>query len=750
MTFPVRHGIAFRSALAVISFTLLAGIFSVAIIGAVAFDRTREDVAARLQSLLDTVASTASAACFVEDKVLAAEIAEGLLKNSAVLSVVIRSSSSELARVSRHRAVPGLGLVAKGSVSRKIYSPFDANTEVGEIIIEPNEEELSRLNKEELIFIGSALFLQLIAIIFAAIFAAFHWIVWPMKSMSDQLHRLREQQGGSLPLPVGHETTEIGRLVEDINDLIRHLAQARAQAESASRAKGDFLAHMSHEIRTPINAVVGMAHLALKTSLTGKQRDYVEKIRSAGRHLLNLVNDILDFAKIEAGKLKLDSVSFSLNELIERIHTMVALKAEEKGLFLRIDIDPEIPRNLSGDSIRISQILLNYVNNAIKFTDQGSVSLRARLLAREETRCRIRFEVEDTGPGLSAEQMGRLFRSFEQAETATSRQFGGSGLGLVISKELAELMGGEVGVESVLGQGSLFWASVNVAIGDAVGLNAQTVTEFEVPPACLGGFRVLLAEDNLLNQQIAQELLEDLGLDVRVANNGREAVDWLHAEAFDCVLMDVRMPEMDGIEATLGIRSEVRFKALPIIAMTANARSEDREECIRAGMNDFLSKPVDPTQFFRVLSTWLRPMSSDPSAALVTAAIEVPVAVSRPELDTRVLSALARNDTQKILRLSNIFLESTRTGIGEMQEAMGQGDMKSLLEIGHRHKSASRSMGAAHLADLFGHLEGVAKAGDEVQTAALGKEIAEVWQRIEIELAAFLVERGGAAPGNHT
>ncbi|MFZ2267337.1 MAG: response regulator [Azonexus sp.] len=720
---------------------MLAGVFSVAIIGAVAFDRTREDIAARLQALLETVASTTSAACFVEDKVLAKDIAEGLLKNSVVLRVVIRSTTDELANVARQPAMRQGAISLDGTISRKIYSPFDATTVVGEIVIEPNVDELGRLHREELVFIGSALFLQLIAIIIAAIFAAFRWIVWPMKSMSDQLHRMTNDQSGSLPTPAGHETTEIGRLVMDINELSRHLALARAQAESASRAKGDFLAHMSHEIRTPINAVVGMAHLALKTSLTPKQRDYVEKIRGAGRHLLNLVNDILDFAKIEAGKLKLEAAPFSLPELIERITTMAGLKAEEKGLLLLVDIDPAIPSRLSGDSIRISQILLNYVNNAIKFTDQGSVSLRARLLGQENEQCRIRFEVRDTGPGLSAEQMGRLFQSFEQAESSTSRKFGGSGLGLAISKELAELMGGEVGVESVLGQGCTFWASVSVALASADD-PTQPITleaESEISPSGLAGLHVLLAEDNLLNQQIAQELLEEFGLHIRVASNGREAIDLLRSEAFDCVLMDVRMPEIDGIEATQRIRAEAQFSALPIIAMTANARAEDREECLQAGMNDFISKPVDPAQLFRILSKWLHPMAGAvPESGEAVA--ELPPVMPEAEIDTQILAQLARHDAQKIVRLGNIFLESTRAGIAEIGAALSAGDLVALVDIGHRYKSSSRSMGGMHLADLFGHLEAAAKAGDQTQANLVGQEIAEVWQRIEIELAAFLAQ----------
>jgi len=744
MTFLVRRGIAFRSALAVISFTLLAGICSVAIIGAVAFERTGEDVALRLQALLDTVASTASAACFVEDKVLSREIAEGLLKNSVVLGVVIRSSSGELARVARTPAGAGTLAISLGAVSRKIYSPFDPRAQVGEIVIEPNQDELERLNREELIFIGSALLLQLLAIIVAAIFAAFRWIVWPMKSMSDQLHRMTNDQGGSLPLPPGHETTEIGRLVMDINALNSHLAQAREQAESASRAKGDFLAHMSHEIRTPINAVVGMAHLALKTTLTPKQRDYLEKIRGAGRHLQDLVNDILDFAKIEAGKLKLESAVFNLGELVRRITAIAELKAQEKGLSLQIDIDPLIPAELCGDGMRLGQVLLNYLNNAIKFTEKGSVCLQARLLANANGQCRIRFAVQDTGIGLSAEQMARLFNSFEQADLSTTRKFGGSGLGLAINKQLVELMAGEVGVDSIPGQGSTFWATVNL---DVAASGSAAVADEHAParlPASMQGLRILLAEDNLLNQQIARELLEEFGVLVEVANNGREAIELLQKTTFDCVLMDVRMPEMDGIEATQRIRSDPRFRDLPIVAMTANARTEDREECLAAGMTNFISKPVEPAQFFRILLKSLQLPRADQAVDLperpeIPASAHADVALPE-EIDMQVVTALGRGNPEKIRRFIDLFRNTTASGVQQILAAEAAGDMVSLAQVGHRLKASAASMGAARLAALMQQLELAAKRDDRGETSRLVSEIAGVWQLIESELSSCLVE----------
>ncbi len=741
MTFLVRRGIAFRSALAVIGFTLLAGVCSVAIIGAVAFERTREDVDSRLQALLDTVASTASAACFVEDKVLARDIAEGLLKNSAVLSVVIRSSSGQLARVSRSNAGRDSLDSAAGVISRKVYSPFDARAQVGEILIEPSQDELVRLNRKELIFIGSALLLQLLAIIVAAIYAAFRWIVLPMKSMSDQLHRMTNDQSGSLPLPRGHETTEIGRLVMDINALSSHLAEARAQAESASRAKGDFLAHMSHEIRTPINAVVGMAHLALKTGLTPKQRDYLEKIRGAGRHLQDLVNDILDFAKIEAGKLKLETAPFNLDELIARITAIAELKAQEKSLSLLVDIDPAIPQALSGDGMRLGQVLLNFLNNAIKFTEKGSVRLEARLQSIDGTCCRIRFAVQDTGLGLSPEQIVRLFNSFEQADLSTTRKYGGSGLGLAINKQLVELMGGEVGVESALGQGSVFWAVVNLAVAGSDALPAEHVVRDAVLPGSMQGVRILLAEDNLLNQQIARELLEEFGVRVEVANNGLEAIEWLQQATFDCVLMDVRMPEMDGIEATQRIRANPLLRDLPIIAMTANARTEDRDECLAAGMTDFISKPVEPALFFRILLKYLRapvarevqPVDPEKNVKIVPA--DNSCAQPGAAVDMASLLALGRNNPEKIRRLAKIFLASTGEGVEQILAAQAAGDHAVLAQVGHRLKSSTRSVGAIHLAELMSELESAAKAGDAQQSARVAQAIAVYWPQVRQQFA---------------
>lgn len=731
MTLRVRDGIAFRTALAMSSLALLAGLFSILLLGSKAYERTNEEIRARLGSLLDTVAMTTAAACFVEDQGLAGEVTAGLLSNSVVQGVVIRTEHGILAQRSRTGQIDRLEDIRRRGLSRRIYSPFSSGTEIGEIIVDPSPGELLRLNRAELLFIGGALLLQMLAVVGATLFAAFRWIVQPIKSMSDELHRMGLDGHETLAIPPWHEQTEIGRLADDINALIGQLARARKDAEKASRAKGEFLATMSHEIRTPINAVVGLSHLALQSGLDDRQRDYVEKIRQAGDHLLAMVNDVLDFAKIEAGKLELEQADFSLPALLAKLSAIAGTRASEKGLELLIDIAPDIPEHLNGDSVRLGQILLNYLNNAVKFTAAGSVTLRARRQSCVGGRCRIRFEVADTGIGLRPEQMERLFHSFAQGDASTTRQYGGTGLGLAICKQLAELMHGEVGVHSVAGSGSTFWASVELGVGSA----PPEAPSAAAGPADCRGRRVLLAEDNPINQQIARELLEEAGLRVDLAGNGSEAVNLAARTDFDCVLMDIRMPEMDGIEATRRIRALPGRAGLPVIAMTANAQAEDREACLAAGMNDFIAKPIDPAQFLRRIAGWLRqPTAQRPTPDTLP---DIPLPASSALIDRATLNRISRNDLQRQARLVEVFLQSTGAGVGQIGQALAIGDLDALAQLGHRYKSSTRSLGVGALGDLMEALERAAKAGDTDRLQAIGREISTVWPDVEREMAGL-------------
>ena len=543
------------------------------------------------------------------------------------------------------------------------------------------------------------------------------------------------------------QVVSVARDITDIKNLTRELAESKEEAEAATKAKGDFLANMSHEIRTPMNAIIGLSNLILKTGMTDKQRDYIEKISRSSHNLLGIINDILDFSKIEAGKMDIEETPFQLNDVLENLSNVIGEKVSAKGLEFIFRQDLDVPNNLIGDPLRLGQILLNLTNNAIKFTEKGEIVVATKLQEIRDGKAKISFMVTDSGIGLTEKQQSKLFQSFSQADSSTTRKYGGTGLGLAISKKLSELMGGGIGVESVYNQGSTFYFSVimgiteirtiplppedlknmNVLIVDDnetagevllsyledFSLHARFVTSGElalreliqssaseqkvydlvlmdyqmpglngfetskkirnelenveqpkiimitghgreeiiqqVEEICLDGFlikpvspsmlfdcimqvfgkvemtvrsgdvlkeekpegfekirgaRILLAEDNEINQQVALETLEQEGFKVDIVNNGKEALT-SYKEGYDCILMDLQMPEMDGFEATRHIRMEI--EDLPIIAMTADAMVGVRERVMEAGMNDYITKPFDPTELWNVLVKWIKP-----------------------------------------------------------------------------------------------------------------------------------------------
>jgi two-component system sensor histidine kinase/response regulator len=494
------------------------------------------------------------------------------------------------------------------------------------------------------------------------------------------------------------------------------LFSAKEKAESATRSKGEFLANMSHEIRTPLNAIIGFADLALKTDLNPKQADYLEKIHVSGRTLLEIINDILDFSKIEAGKLAMESTEFCLNDVVDSLVTMVGPTAAAKGLNLILEIPVDLPKHLIGDSLRLGQILRNLLSNAVKFTGHGKIELTMSHGKLSEDTIELRVLVRDTGIGMTPDQMAMLFRPFSQGDLSTTRKFGGTGLGLVISERLVELMGGKINMESESGKGT------SVSFTAVFHLGLETPTEDIVPETLdLGTLCLLVVEDNAMNQQLTREILEGAGISVRIANNGLEAVESLMNEPesvrYDAILMDIQMPEMDGYEATRRIRRIPRFADTPIIAMTAHAMAGEREKVTAAGMNDHVAKPIIPKDLFRTLRRWthlLREPGQAPSpggisgtkprspvAAGLNPEASQPATTEFPSIPgVNVQEGLARlgGNSEVYLRLLREFPAAQAGELGAIGQALFAKDLEGAQPLIHTLKGLA---GNLSINDLF-------------------------------------------------
>ncbi len=647
------------------------------------------------------------------------------------------------------------------------------------------------------------------------------------------------------------DVTERKVLDQVLEEKTIELESAKAAAEKANLAKSDFLSNMSHEIRTPMNAIIGMSHLAMKTELTPRQRDYIKKIKSSSRHLLSIINDILDFSKIEVGKLTIEYTEFELEKMLDNVASLMSEKTSAKGLELIFDIDKNVPRYLIGDPLRMGQILINYCNNAVKFTEQGEIDIVICIQEQTDEDVLLYCAVRDTGTGLTEEQIGRLFQRFVQADASTTREFGGTGLGLAISKKLAELMGGEVGVSSEPGKGSTFWFTARLGkgvgqprklalstdmqgkrvlvvddnenacqmLGDLLGSMSFNVDQVESGQAAIGavdraeaqgmpyeivfldwkmpgmdgnetarrlrelplihmphlimvtafgreevlkaaegadivdvlikpvspsvlfdsvirilggvddgvrtageaptdtfmqlatikGSRVLLVEDNDLNQEVAIELLQDAGFVVELAENGQIALDKVRSADYDIVLMDMQMPVMDGVTATEEIRKEVRFKDLPVVAMTANVMQGDRDRCMAAGMNDHVAKPIEPETLWQALLKWIKPHQS--TAAAVETKPQVVVDVDLPSgiegLD--MADGLRRVLGKKPLYLSMLhkFVAGQKSVVVEILKALEGNSLETAERLAHTLKGVSGTIGATRLQQLAEKLESV-------------------------------------------
>ena len=390
--------------------------------------------------------------------------------------------------------------------------------------------------------------------------------------------------------------------------LLASTREALARAEQASQAKSEFLANMSHEIRTPINSILGITQVMRRGDVSPGQAGQLARIHTAAEHLLGVISDILDLSKIEAGKMTLGTSDFTVGEILERVLSLVSRDAGAKGLELKVDSDP-LPERLLGDGVRVTQALLNYVNNAVKFTERGGITIRVRRKAEADRRILLHFEVEDTGVGIAPEHFARLFSAFEQANAAITHEYGGSGLGLVITRHLARLMGGEAGGRSEPGVGSTFWFTVWLGRQRTAFNKGSLDVPLDVAEETLrrdyAGRRILVVDDDENNRDLALEIFEPTGLSVEVAFTGVEAVEMATATAYDLILMDMRMPRMDGLEATRRIRRLPGYARTPILAMTGNTFREDREKCLESGMNDFIPKPVRLEELYTKLLEWL-------------------------------------------------------------------------------------------------------------------------------------------------
>ncbi|WP_346287338.1 ATP-binding protein [Zoogloea sp.] len=419
----------------------------------------------------------------------------------------------------------------------------------------------------------------------------------------------REDELGELTRSFLAMNDAVTQKIREINEINVSLSQAKEVAEAASRAKSTFLANMSHELRTPMSAIIGMTNIALRNVPDARLKEQLGKIDQASRHLLHVINDILDISKIEAERLSLNTASFQLGEVVENLMSLMGHKARRKQLDLRVDLPPGLARGVFlGDSLRLGQILLNFVSNAIKFTPQGVITVRARVAEDGPAGVLLRFEVQDTGIGISDTDQQRLFTPFEQADSSMTRAYGGTGLGLAISKRLAQLMGGAVGVESRLGEGSTFWCTVRLNRSSESAPRGQG-SEHEASAGLLqarhAGARILLAEDEPINQEVSRDMLEGVGLVVDLAEDGLAAVELARANRYALILMDMQMPNLNGVDATRAIRALDGYAGIPILAMTANAFNEDRLVCLEAGMNDHIGKPVRPELLFSTLLKWL-------------------------------------------------------------------------------------------------------------------------------------------------
>ncbi len=770
----------------VLQSTIVLTLVSLAVIANVAIVKHKE-VKEDIASLTDIIALNASSALVFDDRKAAQETLSGLKEKKQVISAYIFDSKDTIFAQYRSNRVGNyvepIALLEEATVKAGGFVWDDDIEIVKNIVVDGQtigrvliQSDLSLLYSQlsHFIIIITTVFVSALLLTYALSKSFQRVITSPVIELAQTMQQVSSNTDFSLRVEK-KRLDEVGTLIEGFNTMLAEIQKrderiasykesledaiikrtfqltatnnelettisdlhvAKKAAESANLAKSQFLANMSHEIRTPMNGIMGMTEVLLKSGLTERQHHFAATIKNSSNSLLTIINDILDFSKIEAGQLALETVPFNLLDMLSELIEVFSEQAEWKEIILKTEIDHEVPYSVEGDPVRLRQILINLVGNALKFTEQGQITIKARTAELTATHVVIKFEITDTGIGICPEALPLIFDRFAQADSSTTRRFGGTGLGLSIVQQLTELMGGSTGVESSFGMGSTFWFTTRLArFSGQLPETAFTLIEDDSVALTNIGVKVLVVEDTMVNREVCCELLLHLGHSATVANNGREALELLQNERFDVVLMDCQMPVMDGYKATQRHReweSRQGVERLPIIALTGNAMEQDKQLCLDAGMDDYLKKPFNLSDLRDVLARWLpdlertdsRNGSTEPTSPVSTHR-ENMLLLERAPLDG--IKELRKPGTPDILaKVISVYETDAPQLIIAMRNSLEQNNTEELIRAVHSLKTSSAMLGAQFLADQCHRLEITLRNGEELQDAK------QVIDRIEI------------------